>query len=80
VIVFAGVVCVLLSFHYGARLLPDGKTERPVFFRLITYVGQLFMGVALGLMYGGALVASVGYLADRLIYLWNFIQGLLTLQ
>ncbi|MBL8045052.1 MAG: hypothetical protein JNL09_00845 [Anaerolineales bacterium] len=77
VIVFVGVVCVLLSFHYGARLLPDGKNERHVNFRLITYVGQIFIGVALGLMYGGALVASIGYLADRLIYLWGFIQNLL---
>lgn len=73
VIVFIGVVCVLISFHYGARLLPDGKTERLVLFRWITYLGQVFIGVALGLMYGGALVASIGYLADRLTYLWSFI-------
>lgn len=73
VIVFIGVVCVLISFHYGARLLPDGKTERPVLFRWISYFGQVFIGVALGLMYGGALVASIGYLADRLTYLWSFI-------
>lgn len=73
VIVFIGVVCVLISFHYGARLLPDGKTERPVLFRWITYLGQVFIGVALGLMYGGALVASISYLADRLTYLWSFI-------
>lgn len=74
-IIFGGVVCVLITFHYGAHLLPDGKTERPVFIRWITWVGQLFIGVALGLMYGGALVASLGYLADRLIYLWSFIAS-----
>jgi len=72
-IIFGGVVSVLITFQYSARLLPDGKTERPAYIRWIAWLGQLFMGVALGLMYGGALVASLGYLADRLIYIWSFI-------
>ena len=51
--------------------------ERPAIVKPVAVVGQVFIGTAFGVMYAGALVASLAYFAERMESLWGFVQKLL---
>lgn len=72
-VILIGTIATLLMFYYGARHLPGGRTERSLPIRWMAYVGQTFLGVTFGVMYAGALAASLSFLAERLTFIWNFI-------
>jgi hypothetical protein len=47
--------------------------ERPGFIRPVAAVGQVFIGIAFGVMYAGALAASIAIFAERASALWGFV-------
>jgi hypothetical protein len=61
-----GTLATLGFFYYGGRAEPGSPVERPALVKPVAFVGQLFIGVAFGVMYAGALAASVAIFAQRL--------------
>jgi len=76
VIIF-GTLATLGFFYYGARVRPGRPPERPPLARPVALVGQVFIGVAFGVMYAGALVASLAFFADRLVAMWSILEPFL---
>ncbi len=72
--VVMGTLATLGFFYYGAHAEPGGPTERPVLLRPVATAGQVFIGVAFGVMYAGALAASVAVFAERTAALWAFLR------
>ena len=71
--VVAGTLATLGFFYYGARAEAGGPVERPALIRPIAAVGQIFIGIAFGVMYAGALAASIAIFAERASALWGFV-------
>lgn len=75
-ILLAGTLSVLLLFWYGGRVQAGGRIDRPALLRPVAWVGQVFLGLTLGVLYAGALAASLAYLAERLASLAAFVRSL----
>ena len=71
-----GTLTTLGFFYYGGRAEPGSPVERPELIKPVAAVGQVFIGAAFGMMYAGALAASVAIFAARMGEMWNFV-GLL---
>ena len=69
-----GTLTTLGFFYYGGRAEPGSPVSRPALIRPVAAVGQLFIGAAFGMMYAGALAASVAIFASRLGAMWNFVK------
>jgi hypothetical protein len=78
-ILLTGVVTSLAYFHFGARQKPDGSTKRFGLIDLFAWVGRIFIGVTLGVIFAGVYAAALTALIERVSYLVNFIQSLLGL-
>ncbi len=68
-----GTLTTLAFFYYGARAEAGGPVERPALIRPLAAVGQIFIGIAFGVMYAGALAASIAIFAERAGALWAFV-------
>ncbi|WP_119065150.1 hypothetical protein [Aggregatilinea lenta] len=63
VVLLVGVITTLLAFQYlGARRASTG--QRPWPFRALGAVGQLFVTVTLGVLYGGVILTSMTVFGD----------------
>jgi hypothetical protein len=71
--VVVGTLATLAFFYYGARSSAGGPVERPALLKPVAAVGQIFIGVAFGVMYAGALAASIAMFAERASALWSFV-------
>lgn len=62
--VLVGTLASLGFFHYGGR---PGRAlgERPVVGQLVARVGEVFIGIAFGVLFAGAIAASLAALAER---------------
>ena len=69
-----GTLTTLGFFYYGGRAEPGSPVSRPALIQPIAAVGQLFIGAAFGMMYAGALAASVAIFAARLGAMWSFVS------
>jgi hypothetical protein len=67
-----GTLATLGFFYYGARSGAGGPAQRPWLVRPVAAVGQVFIGIAFGVMYAGALAASIAIFAERAGALWAF--------
>jgi len=65
-IVFVGVVTSLVYFQYAARRRPDGTLTRPPLLNGLAAIGQGFVVVALGALYGAAILTSLAILTGQL--------------
>jgi len=68
-----GTLTTLGFFYYGGRAEPGSPVSRPALVRPVAAVGQLFIGAAFGMLYAGALAASLAIFVARLGATWNFI-------
>ena len=74
-----GVIATLVSFQYLARRTPmqtginDGR--RGVFVRALGAIGQGFIAVTLGALYGGAILTGLTLFSERVAYLVARIGG-----
>jgi hypothetical protein len=72
-----GTLTTLGFFYYGGRAEPGSPVARPALIRPVAAVGQVFIGAAFGMLYAGALAASVAIFAARLGASWSFVAQLL---
>ncbi len=73
VVVLVGVISTLIYFQYVGRREPDGETARSRPIRAVSMVGQGFIAVTLGALYGAAILTSLTILSERIGFLFNGI-------
>jgi hypothetical protein len=71
-----GTVTTLGFFYYGARSEQGGPPERPGWVKPIAAVGQVFIGIAFGVLFAGALASSLAVFADRTAAIWAVLGRL----
>jgi hypothetical protein len=74
-IMLLGTISTLSYFRFTTRQDPSGVTRRFRFSNVIATVGQLFIAVTFGVMYAGALTATIIILSERI----QFLRGVITL-
>jgi hypothetical protein len=75
IILFVGVASTLIYFQYLARRTPDGEIVRSRPVRAISAVGQVFVVVTMGAIYGGAILTSITIFAERVGFILSFGGG-----
>ena len=68
-----GTLTTLGFFWYGGKAEPGNPVERPPLIRPVAAVGQIFIAFTFGVMYAGALAASVAIFAERLTALRGYL-------
>ncbi len=76
-VIIGGTLVTLGSFYYGARAKPGGVVERSIFVKPIVFLGQIFIGITFGVMYAGALAASLAIFANQILDLSSKIELIL---
>ncbi|NJN80377.1 MAG: hypothetical protein HC797_07855 [Anaerolineales bacterium] len=71
-IVLAGVVTSLAYFHFGARPQANGSTRRFIVIEILAWVGRIFIGIALGVIFAGVYAAALTAFIERISSLINF--------
>jgi hypothetical protein len=61
-----GVICSLVYFQYAARRRPDGQVQRGTLIRSLGVIGEGFITVTLGAVYGAAILSSLSVLTGHL--------------
>jgi hypothetical protein len=81
-LVAAGVVCTLIYFQYSARRIPGSDasqigrgTRRGLVTRAFGAVGQGFIVVTLGALYGGAILSGLAIFSERVAFMLARING-----
>ncbi|MEN6555101.1 MAG: hypothetical protein ABFD21_01750 [Anaerolineaceae bacterium] len=75
--ILLGVVSVLFYFHHRLSRKSAGA-QRPPLVEGISSVGQLFLGITLGMLFVGFYSAALTALIARMVWLKEFILALLT--
>jgi len=76
-IILIGTITTLAHFHFGARSSSEGKARRGIWIEMFSWIGQLFIAVALGWIFSGVLRAGYVALLDRVRFIILFILNLL---
>ena len=76
-ILVIGVISTLVYFQYLARRVPggDGETRRGLVIRAVGAVGQGFIVVTLGALYGGAILSGLVVFSERIAFILARIGG-----
>jgi len=74
-----GTVATLWFFYYGGRARPGLPAERPGWVKALAPIGEIFLGTTFGVMYAGAIVASLAVFAQSWLNVWNVLKNLLGL-
>jgi hypothetical protein len=76
-ILVLGVVSTLVYFQYLARRVPGGgaETRRGLVVRAVGAVGQGFIVVTLGALYGGAILSGLVVFSERIAFILTRIGG-----
>jgi hypothetical protein len=74
-IIVLGVVCTLLYFQYLARRTPTGETRRGLIARTFGTVGEGFIVITLGALYGGAILTGLTIVSERIAFILTRIGG-----
>jgi len=77
VVMLAGTVFTLASFHFSAGRAADGTPKRNRILEIIAWVGRLFIAVTLGVMFAGVYMAALTAMIERLSSIINFIRQLI---
>jgi hypothetical protein len=78
IVLIVGTLTTLLYFRFSAQKKRSGETRRSRFNAILAYVGRTFIAVTFGVMYAGALMATVLVLAQRFEFLSSVIRMLTT--
>jgi hypothetical protein len=74
----AGTLTTLVYFHFGARATPDGP-KRNKLVLILSWIGQIFIAITLGVLFAGVFSASMTALVERLNSIWSFFANLFKL-
>lgn len=71
-IVLAGVITSMAYFHFGARVQANGTTRRFILIEALAFIGRIFIGITLGVIFAGVYAAALTALIERISSLINF--------
>jgi hypothetical protein len=75
-ILVVGVISTLIYFQYLARRSPTtGETRRSLLVRTFGAIGQGFIVVTLGALYGGAILSGLVIFSERIAFILARISG-----
>ena len=78
-VLLVGTISSLAFFHFGARKQTDeSKDTQPQWIQVLGKVGQVFIAITLGALFAGVLSASLSALIERLSFILNIIQPLIS--
>src|SRR6476620_8632623 len=77
VVVLAGTVFTLASFHFTAGRAADGTPKRNSIIEGIAWVGRIFIAITLGVLFDGVYVSALTAMIERWSSVINFIRQLL---
>ncbi len=72
ILMLIGTITTLVYFHFGARSTPTGP-QRNKFVNILSWVGQLFIAITLGVLFAGVFSPSLTALIERIGSLSDFI-------
>jgi hypothetical protein len=70
--ILAGVVTMLVYFHFGAHVTADGSLRRFRLIELTAFVGSIFVAITLGVLFAGVYSAALTAMIERLHFLGTF--------
>ncbi len=76
-ILLIAALSTLLYFRFGAQKEATGQTRRSRLNAIVAYVGQVFIALTFGVMFAGALSASILVLADRFQFIGSLLNSFL---
>jgi hypothetical protein len=74
-ILVLGVVSTLIYFQYLARRVPGAKNRRGLIVRAVGALGQGFIVVTLGALYGGAILSGLVVFSERIAFILQQLGG-----
>jgi len=74
-IILVGTLTTLIYFQFGAKASPSGP-QRSKAVELLSWIGQIFIGITLGVLFAGVYTAAITALIERLNFLWTFVISL----
>lgn len=74
VIVIVGVITALMYFQYSGKVDRLGQAQRGTFNRVLATIGQSFIAITLGALYGTAILTSLTLLTERLGFLFGAVS------
>ncbi len=75
ILIFVGVASSLVYFQYNVQRLPNGEIRQSVPIQLIRTVGQGFIIITLGALYGAAIITSLTIFSERVGFLLSPLLG-----
>lgn len=78
IIMLLATVTILMYFRFTTRRGVTGEARRSKFERIAAVIGQVFIAITFGVMYAGALAATVVILIERIQFLRDVVSSLLT--
>jgi len=76
VVVLAGTVFTLASFHFSTGRAADGTPKRNSMIEWIAWVGRIFIAITLGVLFAGVYVSALTAMIERWSSVINFIRQL----
>jgi hypothetical protein len=77
-IIVIGTIATLLYFQFWVRgRSMSGDAQRVTLMRYAGYLGQAFLTLTLGVIYGGMILSGMAILSERLMTLYGWILSLL---
>ncbi|HMU93486.1 MAG TPA: hypothetical protein PKE35_12005 [Anaerolineales bacterium] len=73
--ILAGTIFTLIYFHFGARPKADGTMHRFALIEIPAWIGRLFIGITLGVVFAGVYSAALTALIERIDSIINFINS-----
>lgn len=71
-IILLGVITSLAYFHFGAKSQPNGTTRRFILIEFLAFIGRIFIGITLGVIFAGVYATALTALIERISSLINF--------
>ncbi len=76
IVLIVGTLTSLLYFRFSAQKERSGEARRSRFNAVLAYIGRTFIALTFGVMYAGALMATVLVLSQRFEFLGSVIRML----
>jgi len=76
VVMIIGIIGTLSYFHFGRKRKPvddEASTQRPGIFKVLSKIGQVFIGITLGAVFAGIFSSALTALIDRILFIGQFI-------
>jgi hypothetical protein len=75
-VILLGTLATLAYFHFGVRQSQNKPPARPLWLKVVAWVGQVFIAITFGVIFAGVYTAALTALIERVAFLRDFIFAL----